>query len=248
MNLENLKIGIIGHGEIGKSLEAVYHSKVIVPFIRDLVRDDGISDCDYLHVCIPYSTEFISIVSAYMQKNTPKVTIIHSTVPVGTTTDLIRKNPGFSVCHSPIRGLHPNLQEGIITFMIYVGTSDSCLFEKVKKLYDVLGIPKTVNCKKTETTELAKLLDTTYYGICIAYHKEVKSLCDSLEVPFDEVMTEYNRTYNEGYSKLGKSNVVRPVLKDMPGPIGGHCVVPNAELLGRAWKSWVLDLILKYKK
>ena len=43
-------------------------------------------------------------------------------------------------------------------------------------------------------------------------------------------------------------NVVRPVLyppKD--GKIGGHCVIPNAELCKKFFDSTVLDYILELK-
>jgi len=41
----------------------------------------------------------------------------------------------------------------------------------------------------------------------------------------------WNKQYNDGYTKLGKSNVVRPVLTPPSGKIGGHCVSQNFELL-----------------
>jgi UDP-N-acetyl-D-mannosaminuronate dehydrogenase len=99
------------------------------------------------------------------------------------------------------------------------------------------------------TTELGKLLDTSYYGLCIAWHGEMKKISDKLGVNFEEVVTAFNKTYNEGYKKLGKSNVVRPVLypPQKTGGIGGHCVIPNAELLKKYFKSKALDLILEYK-
>jgi len=246
MNLKEIKVGIIGYGEIGKSLETVYKQKGIQPYLKDLYIESNMLNCDFLHICIPYMENYVRIVSDYIHEYRPKNVIIHSTVDVGTTSKIIEfthKN----VCHCPIRGLHPNLDKGIQTFLLYIGTASKELFTKVNELFLSIGIPETYHCDKPETTELAKLLDTTYYGVCIAFHKEVKELCDRFDLNFEEVMTRYNETYNQGYPKLGKSNVVRLVLKDMPGPIGGHCVVPNAEILSKIWKSPVLDLILKHK-
>lgn len=243
-----VKIGIIGYGEIGKSLEELYKDAQITPNIKDLNREDDMLHCTYLHICIPYSDRFVDIVKDYVNQYKPDVVIINSTVKMGTTTELIQAIGKNIFCHSPIRGLHPNLKKGMLTFPMYVGTNSQDIFNTVQRMYKRIQIPQVIHCDKPETTELAKLLDTTYYGLCIAFHKEVKTLCESNNLNFDEVMTEYNKSYNEGYPKLGKPNVVRPVLLDMPGPIGGHCVVPNAEILKTFWNSEVLDLIIKYKK
>ena len=48
--------------------------------------------------------------------------------------------------------------------------------------------------------------------------------------------------------KLGKKNVIRPVLFPPDKGIGGHCVVPNTEILKKYYKSQAFDLILKFKK
>jgi hypothetical protein len=61
-------------------------------------------------------------------------------------------------------------------------------------------------------------------------------------VPFNETVTIMNNIYNEGYSIL-KPNVVRPTLSAPEGPIGGHCVVPNAKLLLKQVRSKFLKLI-----
>ena len=43
-------------------------------------------------------------------------------------------------------------------------------------------------------------------------------------------MTYYNQTYNEEYTTLNKSNVIRPVLVGGE-KIGGHCIIPNSYIL-----------------
>lgn len=98
------------------------------------------------------------------------------------------------------------------------------------------------------TTELLKLLDTTYYGLAIAFHGYAEKLCERNHLDFNLVMTMANQSYNEGYQKLGKSNVVRPVLSAPGEKIGGHCVIPNAEILLEQFGSDpILQAILKYK-
>ena len=65
---------------------------------------------------------------------------------------------------------------------------------------------------------------------------------------FDLVYTQANRTYNEGYEKLGKSEVKRPVLKHYPGSIGGHCIIPNAKILNDSLADLLLERNLWYTR
>ena len=235
---KDIKVGILGYGEIGKSLARFYKD----PKIKDLDRDDGLQGVDILHVCIPYNDKFVDIIKKEIKEIKPKLTIIHSTVAPGTT-----KKIGGMVVHSPVRGVHPHLYEGIKTFVKYIGADDKKAGEMAKKHLESLGI-KTKLVYPSKTSELAKLLCTTYYGLCIAWHGEMNKICKKEKVNFEDVVTELNKTYNEGYEKLGMKNVVRPVLSAPDNGIGGHCVVPNAKILKKYYTSKALDLILDYER
>ncbi len=238
---KEIKIGILGNGEIGSSFARFYKN----PKIKDLKRDDGLQGVDILHISIPYDDKFIEIVKKEIKEIGPKLTIIHSTVAPGTTKKLANIFNGM-VVHSPMRGTHPNLYKGIKLFVKYVGADSKKAGTMAKKHLESIGISTKLFFPST-TTELGKILDTTYYGVCIAWHKDMKKICDKFGVNFDEAVTDFNKTYNKAYPKLGKKNVVRPVLAVDDKPIGGHCVVPNAKILKKYYKSEAIDLILKYK-
>ena len=241
-------IGIIGHGEIGSSIEKLYlgKSKYTV-FIKDIERDDGLEGIDFLHICIPFSDKFIDQVVNYIEIYNPTNTIINSTVLPGTTDKIINLTRNTSIAHSPVRGVHPKLYEGLITFQKYVGVQEESSFSDVVKVHFMdIGVDSVI-VTPTKASELAKLLSTTYYGLCIAWHGEVQELCNKYNVDFDTVSTLWNQGYNEGYTKLGMSNVCRPVLYPPSDKIGGHCVVSNAELMSSFFESRALELILKYK-
>ena len=239
-----MKIGIVGHGQVGQAIAKLYSetdtTKTWFSFDKILIYDpyqgmlDDISDVDILNVCIPYTKDFVSIVKDLPTPNW--YTVIHSTVPVGTTEKF-----GHKFLHSPVRGVHPNLYEGLKTFVKFIG-GDEQLAEAYSGHLKTLGV-ETHICKDAKTTELSKLADTTYYGLCIAFTSDMKKLCDEYDLDFMEVMTKYNNTYNEGYKKLGKPNVVRPVLYPTD-KIGGHCVIPNAKLLPR---TKLIDGLLDYE-
>lgn len=212
-----MKSLIIGYGEIGQGLHKVVGGDYIDIDGRSSYTHD---DYDVMHICFPYSKSFISDVEMYMDCFTPKLVIVHSTTPMGTCDKL-------GVVHSPVRGVHPNIDIGIKTFVKYLGGQDAHLAAKYFKGFGV----KTKITKLARTTEALKLWDTTQYGMMILLNKNIKKFCTRHGVDFDLVYTDANKTYNEGYRKLGRDEVVRPYLKYVKGKIGGHCVVPNARLL-----------------
>ncbi len=231
-----MKSLIIGRGEVGQSLYHVLktaHSAKIRDKRPLLEEKQGATPrFEVLHICFPYFKGFEEEVKKYQKQYGPKYTIIHSTVPLGTS----RKCKSF---HSPIRGSHPNLTKSIKTFIKYLAPADM----KLKTYFAAANI-KVKMFDKQETTELLKILSTTYYAWNIIFCKEVKKICDKHKLDFNEVYTRPNQTYNEGYEILRKTNVRRPILEPMPGPIGGHCLIPNCELL----KSKITSLLLKFNK
>lgn len=219
---------VIGAGEVGQAIYEVLKGHYKAD-IRDV--EDGLKGpYDVLHIAYPPVLGFVDITKRYIKKYKSELVIVHSTVPVGTTSKI-----GKNAVHSPIRGIHPHLAEGIKTFVKYFAGEKA---EEASAYFKKIRVPvKTF--KKPETTELAKILDTTYYGWNIIFAKEVARICEEEGLDFDDVYTTPNKDYNEGYMKLGKENVVRPVLKATPGKIGGHCVVPNCDLLD----DWLTKVI-----
>jgi len=247
------RVGILGYGEVGQSLHRIYcdHDEFTV-FIRDLERDDGLSNLDVLNVCIPYSTDFVDIVQASIGESKAALTIIHSTVLPGTTRKILDcsfRNAGH-ISHSPVRGIHPNLYESLKEFVKFVGAESHESAQETIGHFESIGIHAEF-AGNSITSELGKLMSTTYYGLCIAWHGEMHKLCSKFNADYNQAVTRFNETYNDGYAKLGKKNVVRPVLVPPEGAdahIGGHCIVLNAELLESVFDSKALELIMEYKQ
>ena len=231
------KAGVLGYGHIGKAIAKLYPN----PKIKDINKNDGLKGIDVLNVCIPWSKNFIEIVKKEITEDQPKLTIIHSTVAPLTT-----KTIGGMVVHSPVRGVHPHLYEGIKTFIKYIGADVLEAGIMAEEHFRDLKIkPKAFG--PSVITELGKLLSTTYYGLCIAFHGEMNKMCMKYKIPFEQVAKHFNQTYNEGYAKLEMPNVIRPVLYSPPPEgIGGHCIIENARVLDEIFDSKALDLILNY--
>lgn len=233
---------VLGYkGQVGS---AIYRALLRNPMYEvsgiDVAESTGVPrPVDVLHCCIPFSADFYPLIVGYRRDYMVPggLTIIHSTVPLGTSRDL-------DAVHSPIRGVHPNLLAGVLNFVKIFGGDRA---EEAAEVFQHLGI--TTSCTpKSETTEALKLWDTTYYGLCIAFEKEVHQYCIDHDLDFNIVYTLGNQTYNQGYAKLGRYDVQRPVLEHHPGRIGGHCVVPNAHLLGGPVADFILDTDYKQEK
>lgn len=231
-----MKSLIIGKGEVGQALHQVLSKKFDVMIIdkEPEVTDSAI---DIMHICFPYSKNFVKIVFAYQAQYKPQFTVIHSTVPIGTSSQC-------GAYHSPIRGVHPNLAEGIETFVKYLGPANFA----IKEYFEMAGITIQL-VKEAKTAEAIKLWDTTYYGWNIIFQKALHKWCDDNGADFDAIYTDANNTYNKGYTELDMANVVRPVLKYMEGGLKGHCVLENAVLLKELGaNSEMIDLILSMGK
>jgi len=209
---------IIGNGQIGKSLYNVLIKTTDVEIIdKEWFSTEGL--LDFLHITFGYDENFEKEVFKYQETYQPKHTIIHSTVPVGTSKRL-------KAVHSPVIGIHPYLEESIETFTKFVGGEG---VDEVADMFRKCGI-KIQKSQKSETTEFAKLQSTLFYGVCIEFVKEMETLCDKHNIPFSEAYTLWTQTYNEGYKKLGHPEYNRPILQPLQKKMGGHCVKPNLKL------------------
>lgn len=228
--VEIKKTLIIGAGEIGTSLRNIFASHYETIIIDK--NNDFDWDPEIIHIAFPYSKNFVKYVKSYQKKYKPKFTVIHSTVPVGTS----RK---CNAVHSPVVGLHPFMEESIKTFTKYLGGEHSSLVAQYFRRANI----KIYITDKSETTELMKILSTSFYGVLIEWTKEVKRLCNENNVPF-EMWTIWTNNYNSGYTKLGHPEYVRPNLVPIMTGQGGHCTQSNAANLHRETKSEFLKIVL----
>jgi hypothetical protein len=214
-----MKHQIIGRGEIGQGLFSIlaYAEGETSMSGRE---DTSPKECDILHITFPFSDDFISEVKRYQELYKPKYTIIHSTVPRGTSRQC-------GAIHSPCICQHPFIEEGLRTFPKMLGGEQS---SEVADYFRRAGM-KVVLFDAPETTEVAKLFLTEYYRHCIEFTQRVKRYCDEHELNFSEVYRIPNNLYNQGYLKLGFPEYVHPILEPIMGEIGGHCVVPNSKLI-----------------
>ena len=207
---------IVGYGEVGQALHGIFQCKAV-----DIENQPTIPfHHDYMHIAFPYSEGFEDEVKRYQELYSPKYTIIHSTVPVGTSKRL-------GAVHTPIRGMHPNLEYGVRVHQKFLGGPQAW---EVAEYFRDHGL-RVIICDSAETTELGMLLGTECYRVNIEFAKHAKELCEKHGVNYNESYTLFANAYNDGFQRLGLPEYIRQVLVPIQGPVGGHCLVPNSELI-----------------
>lgn len=240
-----VKIGILGKGEIGSAMARICEEGGCEVLVRELDYDQLKGQkIDVLHVSIPEkdNKKFIELVAKNVLELKPKLTIINSSITPGTTRKIFTKTH-LPIVHSPVIGLHPHLYESIKKiFPKIIGPIGKKAANSAEKHFKNLGLEVEMY-DSPEDSESAKLLDLIYYSWNIIFCKWIYKSCQELNLNFDQVYTKHNQIYNRGYSKL-LPFVVRPVLKYVPGPIGGHCAIPDTELFHKYYKTNLTKFIL----
>lgn len=242
-------VGILGHGEIGSAIARICREANLKVLIRELTFDQ-IKDkkVDFLHVNIPEkdNKKFVDTIVKNIKELSPSLTIINSSVKVGTCRK-IQKLTGADIVHSPVIGVHPHLYESIkFYFPKIIGPVNKNSLKKAKQHFKALKLKIEVfDC--SEASEAAKLLDLVHYAWDIIFCKWIKEVCDNLNLNFDQVYTKYNNIYNKGYSNL-RPSVKRPILIPIDGPIGGHCTIEDTVIFDKTYKNKFTKFILAEQK
>jgi hypothetical protein len=237
---------VAGIGEIGKPiLKLLSKDSVIVGFDlnHDLMDENKFEryknlETSFLHIAIPVTGKFISNVLKLYKKFQPECIVVHSTVKPGTTKKLQGKLH-IPVIYSATRGIHKRMVYDLKRYTKFFVISPNAprgkwASSRYTKLMKRCGI-KTKQMSKPETLELAKIIcDTSYLGWLVNYAQLSNLIAIEYGVDYDEMWS----FSDEIHKFLGN----RPKL--YPGFIGGHCVIPNLDLI----QSDRLNLIKKMNK
>jgi len=224
---------VVGFGDVGRGLYEILqeNKKEVVTIDKDNNLEGKF---DVLHICFPYSAQFIDYIHDYIAKYNPSLVIIHSTVAPGTTENI----RFIKTVHSPVRGRYPRMAGDIKSYIKYFGGKHS---EEASNIFQEMGL-RTKCFKSAKVTELGKLLSNIRWGLNIAFAQEQKRMCEYYGISYEEVVNEFEHSRNEGLKKINRQNVVMPIL--FPGYIGGHCVMPNVNILMQEYPSMFLRVIV----
>ena len=244
------KYVVAGLGEIGSPISKLLSKNHIVidydknPKLMNMNKFKKFESIktSFLHIAIPVNKNFDSNVLKLSKKFLPECIVIHSTISPGTT-QRIQKKLSIPLIFSATRGVHKRMLKDLQRYTKFFVISSSAprkqwAIKEFKKQMKNCGI-KTKQMSKPETLELGKILcDTSYLGWLINYSQISNTIAKSYGVNYDE-MWEFS---DEIHKILGN----RP--KFYPGFIGGHCVIPNLELIHNETLNLINSLNNSYLK
>lgn len=244
------KTVVAGLGEIGKPILQLL-SKTgpsvgydINPNLMDKMKFEKYENLEttFLHVCIPFTTNFISNVLSLCQRFEPEIIVIHSTISPGTTNKL-QSQLKIPVIYSATRGVHKRMLYDLKRYVKFFAIEQTAsrskwASSKYSSLMQKCGI-KTKKMTTPLTLELAKIVvDTSYYGWLINYAQISNMIAIQNKVDYDEMWS----FADEIHKYLGN----RP--KMFPGFIGGHCVIPNLDLMNNETLDLIREINSDYAK
>ena len=236
---------ILGMGEVGQTIFELLVQRNfkcigidVDPLkCRNYDQDKKIEEVEYLHVCIPGTlVDFDKIISKRIESTENlNAVVIHSTVKP-RTTEIIQKQFDIPILFSPVRGVHSRFLEDVKRYTKFVA-NDRKISSKITLDFE-RRFQKVKWMSTTKTAEFAKILvDTTYYGWLINYAQITKMICEKEGIDFEEMWS----FADEIHENLGN----RP--KMYPGIIGGHCVIPNLELIANEKIDIIREINEKFK-
>lgn len=216
MNSSNCVV-VIGLGEIGMPMMQLMSECFEVVGV-DIKPIEPPLSVEVMHICYPFQIrDFVGETARYVNLFKPRLTVINSTVAVGTTR-AIADRTGAEIVNSPVRGKHTQMLKELRSYTKFVGALNPESAERAVRHFESVGLNVQV-VGSPETTELAKLSETTYFGLLIGWAQELERYCSKAGADFDEVTSFYKEI---GFF---------PPVKYYAGVIGGHCVMPNIEIL-----------------
>jgi UDP-N-acetyl-D-mannosaminuronate dehydrogenase len=222
---------VVGMGEVGRPLFQILSRKFECAAV-DIEPVEIKKPCSALHICYPFQApNFVGTTAGYIQKYRPAVTIINSTIAPGTTRKVQALATDQAVAYSPVRGKHAKMESDMLRYKKFVAACHPDALNRAVNHFSEAGF-KTATFPSPELGELAKLLETTYLGILIAWAQEVERLAAQYGGKFEDV-----NAFVEEIDFL-PSGV-------FPGRIGGHCVMPNIAILRTQLKSKFLDTVVE---
>ncbi len=230
---KNKKDMVIGLGEIGTPIYKTFSKSFLTigydknPKLmnsKKFKQTKNIST-ELMNICIPFSKNFIHIVSQLVDEFNPSLLVIHSTISPNTTRHL-QKKLKIPVIYSATRGVHKRMLNDLKRYQKFFSVYDwAPRAQWARKIYKSRLTKAGIRTKQMSSPlslELAKIVvDTSYYGWLINYAQVSYMIAKKHKVDYDEMWS----FSDEIHKFLGN----RP--KMFPGFIGGHCVIPNLDLI-----------------
>src|SRR5260370_37419990 len=172
-----------------------------------------------MHLCFPFTRQedFEAIALSYIERFKPELTINNSTVVPGTSRQ-IAEQAGEPIVYSPVRGKHVRMAQDLLKYRKFVAATNDQAANRAAEHFRAAGM--TTQCiSKLETLELAKLGETTYFGVLLAFAQELNRYANRVDADYAEALDFFDEVD------------YLPRTKFYPGFIGGLFVISKNPFL-----------------
>jgi UDPglucose 6-dehydrogenase len=183
---------IVGYGVVGMNIDALFmKARNVKVSIRDDMKghakDPRAEEYDYAIICVPTNMKEdgsadTSIVEKAIEENAARLYIIKSTVPPGTTRNLVEKL-GERIVFSPefYGGTqHANTPH---EFVIFGGPDEEC--EEASQLWQTVFTGyQHISHVDYETAELCKYAENAWLASQVVFFNTFKRICDAFGVDY----------------------------------------------------------------
>lgn len=213
MMSKKYNVGIIGNGFVGEA-QAFAFSPTSFVKIYDIDKNksthslDEVNKCDFIFVCVPTPMyENGSQDTSYIQKVFDKavvgpVYIIKSTVLPGTTKNLAKKNKKLKIVFSPEFLTERNAKLDMMTQSRVIIGGDPILTRKVRRLFEIRFMNKNIIETDSDTAELIKYMNNTFFATKVSIMNEFKLLSDKIGANWQDAIFGFASDGRVGDSHL----------------------------------------------
>jgi len=230
-----MRINVIGYGTVGKAqallLRRLKHEVFVFdPYLFPAVKCPE-KNVDLTFICTPENA-VDEAVQNLIKEHVHGLYVVKSTVPVGTTEELMNKY-GVHISHNPefLRENYAN-EDIVNPDRIIIGQCCKEHAEKLVSLYKPMNKPVFVS--DPATSEAAKLFSNSYLAMLITFWNEANELAEKLGLSIHEVaklVCADHRVAAYGTCKFGE-------------PFEGKCLPSNLEQLITAFHGAGLNPLL----
>ena len=252
-----MKIGILGQGYVGSAIKIGFEKKYKKLNTFDKYKNSSSTvssleeltqSSDIIFICLPTPMKEngecdIGIVEKEIIKidqysTEPKIVVIKSTIPPGTTKKIDTKNKNIDIVFNPEFLTEQNFIEDFKKQNRIVLGGNEKSVQVIEKVYQRVFPVTTIIKTDSTTAEMIKYLTNTFLATKVSFANEIKMICDKIDVDYDKVI-EYS-LYDK---RLGSSHWA------VPGPdgklgFGGSCFPKDINALIYFAKDKGLDLDL----